>query len=71
MLSNFIKGSLVARGPAAFEDEEELDEADKTALREKVTRRWYHPWALYYTIVLNSIAATIQGWGQVNTFLPP
>lgn len=27
------------RDPAAFEDEEELDEADKTALREEVTRR--------------------------------
>lgn len=43
-----------------------LDEAEKQALREEVTRRWKHPWPLYYTIILNSIAAAIQGWDQVR-----
>ena len=65
-LPYLVKGALVARDPAAFEDEGELDAGDKAALREEVTRRWHQPRALYYTIVLNSIAAAIQGWDQVS-----
>lgn len=60
------KGAIVAQNPAKFEDEIEIDEADKLALREEVTRRWHHPKPLYYTIILNSIAAAIQGWDQVS-----
>jgi len=29
--------------------------------------RWRQPWALYMTIVLNSIAAAIQGWDQTGS----
>ncbi|KAK1478476.1 hypothetical protein CCUS01_04821 [Colletotrichum cuscutae] len=60
------KGALVAQNPALFESIEELDEAERDALRQEVTHRWKHPWALYYTIILNSIAAAIQGWDQVS-----
>ncbi len=60
------KGALVAQNPAAFETIPELDEAEKEVLREEVTHRWKHPWALYYTVILNSIAAAIQGWDQVG-----
>jgi hypothetical protein len=35
-------------------------------LREEVTHRWKHPRILYYTIILNSIAAAIQGWDQTG-----
>ena len=58
------KGALVAQSPRSFEEILELDEADKQVLREEVTHRWRHPWTLYFTIVLNSIAAAIQGWDQ-------
>ncbi|OHE92134.1 hypothetical protein CORC01_12589, partial [Colletotrichum orchidophilum] len=58
------KGALVAQNPALFESIEELDEGERDALRQEVTHRWKHPWALYYTIILNSIAAAIQGWDQ-------
>ena len=44
-----------------FENIAELDETERKSLREEVTRRWRHAWALYYTIILNSIAAAIQG----------
>jgi hypothetical protein len=37
-------------------------------LREEVTHRWKHPWALYFTIILNSIAAAIQGWDQEGAY---
>ncbi|KAF9871797.1 sugar transporter [Colletotrichum karsti] len=61
------KGALVAQNPALFETLDELDEGEKTALREEVTHRWKHPWPLYYTIILNSIAAAIQGWDQTGS----
>ncbi|KAH6603290.1 sugar transporter [Trichoderma cornu-damae] len=61
------KGALVAQNPAAFESLDELDEDEKQALREEVTHRWKHPWALYYTVGLCSIAAAIQGWDQTGS----
>jgi len=66
ILPLLTKGALVAQDPALFETLPELDDADKLSLREEVTRRWHHPRALYYTIILNSIAAAIQGWDQVR-----
>ena len=63
------KGALVAQDPAGFEDLEDIDEEEKEWLRKEVTHRWTHPWPLYYTIVLNSIAAAIQGWDQVSLFV--
>lgn len=62
------KAALVAQSPADLENIPELDEDDRACLREEVTRRWTHPWALYVTIVLNSIAAAIQGWDQTGTY---
>jgi hypothetical protein len=61
------KGALVAQNPALFESLEDIDEGEKQALREEVTNRWKHPWPLYYTIILNSIAAAIQGWDQTGS----
>ncbi|WYZ35809.1 hypothetical protein EsH8_X_000456 [Colletotrichum jinshuiense] len=61
------KGALVAQNPALFETIEGLDDSEKQALREEITHRWKHPWPLYYTIILNSIAAAIQGWDQTGS----
>ncbi|KAM3544360.1 hypothetical protein ARSEF1564_002739 [Beauveria bassiana] len=61
------KGALVAQSPAGFEELGDLDEDDKEALRREVTHRWSHPWSLYFTIGLNSIAAAIQGWDQTGS----
>lgn len=61
------KGALVAQNPASFETLSELDEDEKIALRQEVTHRWKHPKPLYYTILLNSIAAAIQGWDQTGS----
>lgn len=58
------KGALVAQSPADFENIPDLDETDRQHLREEVTHRWRHPWTLYYVIILNSVAAAIQGWDQ-------
>lgn len=61
------KGALVAQAPAAIDDIEELDEADRTTLREEITHRFRLPKILYATIILNSIAAAIQGWDQTGS----
>jgi len=61
------KGALAARSPHAIERIPELDEDDRRALREEVTHRWKHPKILYFTIILNSIAAAIQGWDQTGS----
>lgn len=60
------KGALAAQKPTEIDSISELNADDRVILHEEVTRRWKHPWALYYTIVLNSIAAAIQGWDQTG-----
>ncbi|OCK79526.1 MFS transporter [Lepidopterella palustris CBS 459.81] len=61
------KGALVAQSPLGIDDIAELDDADRLALREEQTHRWKHPRILYFTIILNSIAAAIQGWDQTGS----
>lgn len=61
------KGALVAQAPDQYDSMPELDDAEKQNLREEVTRRWKHPAILYFTIILNSIAAAIQGWDQTGS----
>jgi hypothetical protein len=62
-----IKGALVAQSPALFEELEDLDENDRTAIREEITNRFKLPRTLYFTIILNSVAAAIQGWDQTGS----
>ncbi|KAJ7291220.1 hypothetical protein C8J57DRAFT_1429735 [Mycena rebaudengoi] len=62
------KGALVAQNPSGFEKLEILDDAD---------REWSHPRALYYSIILCSVAAACafkaltvyitRGWDQTGS----
>lgn len=61
------KGALAAQSPHLIDEIDELDDADRTVLREEVTHRWKLPRILYITIILNSIAAAIQGWDQTGS----
>ncbi|EXJ64595.1 hypothetical protein A1O7_00932 [Cladophialophora yegresii CBS 114405] len=61
------KGALVAQSPHAIEHISELDEPERQLLRDEVTHRWRHPKMLYFTIILNSIAAAVQGWDQTGS----
>jgi hypothetical protein len=63
------KGALIAQNPEIFERIPELDAEDRSALRVEAKNRWSHPIMLYFTIVLNSIAAAIQGWDQTGRCL--
>ena len=61
------KGALVAQNPGGYETIEEIDNDDRDALRHEATKRWSHTKLLYFTIILNSIAAAIQGWDQTGS----
>ncbi|KAL8879056.1 MAG: hypothetical protein Q9192_008313, partial [Flavoplaca navasiana] len=61
------KGALVAQDPPAFESVELLDEVEKGALRNEVLHKWRQPWPLYFTVILCSIGAAVQGWDQTGS----
>ena len=61
------KGALVAQNPPAFESVAELDEEEKDALRNEVLHKWRQPGALYFTVILCSIGAAVQGWDQTGS----
>jgi len=61
------KGALVAQNPGGIESIAELNEEERHVLRNEIQHRWRHPRQLYFTIILNSIAAAIQGWDQTGS----
>ncbi|KAI9836230.1 MAG: hypothetical protein M1819_001567 [Sarea resinae] len=61
------KGALIAQDPPAFETLEELDDEERLVLREEVTHKWRQPTALYFTVILCSIGAAVQGWDQTGS----
>ncbi|TAQ86026.1 hypothetical protein B7494_g5655 [Chlorociboria aeruginascens] len=66
ILPILTKGALVAQNPHYADRIVELDDNDRRVLEEENTHRWKHPRILYVTIILNSIAAAIQGWDQTG-----
>jgi hypothetical protein len=65
------KGALVAQSPHEIDHIDELDDEDRRVLRGEISHKWRHPKMLYFTIVLNSIAAAIQGWDQTGNLWGP
>ena len=61
------KGALVAQDPPAFEQIAELDEIERDALRNEVLHKWRQPKSLYFTVILCSIGAAVQGWDQTGS----
>jgi hypothetical protein len=66
ILPTLRKGTLAGQDPIAASTSAMLSGQDLDVLHVEATRRWHQPWALYYTIILNSIAAAIQGWDQTG-----
>ncbi|KAJ5467644.1 Major facilitator superfamily domaingeneral substrate transporter [Penicillium sp. IBT 31633x] len=67
ILPELKKGALVARDPEEFETVPDITEAEIAALRDEVLHKWRQPKALYFTIVLCSIGAAVQGWDQTGS----
>lgn len=63
----FTKGALIAQYPDQYEEIDELDDDDRAALLSEKEHRWSHPKSLYFTIILNSLSAAIQGWDQTGS----
>ncbi len=61
------KGALVAQDPPAFEQITELDDFERDALRNEVLHKWRQPIALYFTVILCSVGAAVQGWDQTGS----
>jgi len=61
------KGALVAQDPPAFEQIDELDDVERDALRNEVLHKWRQPVALYFTVILCSVGAAVQGWDQTGS----
>jgi hypothetical protein len=58
---------MVAKDPPAFESVEGLTEGEKEAIRNEVLHKWRQPKALFFTIILCSIGAAVQGWDQTGS----
>ena len=58
------RGAMVAQDPPSFEQVAELEEHERDALRNEVLHKWRQPWSLYFTVILCSIGAAVQGWDQ-------
>jgi hypothetical protein len=67
---NLIKGALVSQSPHHIDQIHELNDEDRRVLHEEITHKWKHPRILYVTIILNSVAAAIQGWDQTGRIFP-
>lgn len=63
----FQRAALVAQNPPAFETIAELEETEKEALRNEVVHKWRQPWSLYFTVILCSVGAAVQGWDQTGS----
>ncbi|KJA27733.1 hypothetical protein HYPSUDRAFT_34863 [Hypholoma sublateritium FD-334 SS-4] len=67
ILAYLRKGALLAQNPGAVEDIPELDDSDREVIRREKTHKWNQPAALYFTVILCSLAAAVQGWDQTGS----
>ncbi|KEF52043.1 uncharacterized protein A1O9_12033 [Exophiala aquamarina CBS 119918] len=67
LLPQLRTGALAAQNPFTFETMPEFNEEELELLRHEITNKWRQPRILYFTILLNSIAAAIQGWDQTGS----
>lgn len=61
------KGALVAKDPANFEALEILSDEEREALRLEAAYKWRHPIKLYFTVIICSVGAAVQGWDQTGS----
>lgn len=62
-----VRGALVAKDPPAFESVAGLTDDEKEAIRNEVLHKWRQPRSLYFTIILCSVGAAVQGWDQTGS----
>ena len=65
-LENLKKGALIAQDPSNYENLDIISEEEKDWLRYEADHKWKHPIKLYFTVILCSIGAAVQGWDQTG-----
>ncbi|KAI6019317.1 hypothetical protein PISMIDRAFT_100070 [Pisolithus microcarpus 441] len=58
------KGALVAQNADAYKQHDMFTDEDRKFLEEEVTHKWRQTGTLYYTVVLSSLAAAVQGMDE-------
>ncbi|EDN02138.1 hypothetical protein HCAG_00002 [Histoplasma mississippiense (nom. inval.)] len=66
-LPTLQRGALVAKDPANFENVEGITPDEVEVLRNEVLHKWRQPKPLFFTIILCSIGAAVQGWDQTGS----
>ena len=56
-----VKGALVSRDPTNFAHVSGITEEEKTAIANEVLHKWRQPRVLYFTVILCSFGAVVQG----------
>lgn len=62
-----VKGALISRDPTNFANVPGMTEEEKTAVANEVLHKWRQPKVLYFTIILCSVGAAVQGWDQTGS----
>ncbi|KAL5523634.1 hypothetical protein ACEPAG_7807 [Sanghuangporus baumii] len=60
-------GAIAAQNPLDFETQKGLTDEERDVLRYEITHKWKQPRVLYFTIILCSIGAAVQGWDQTGS----
>ncbi|KAL9622300.1 MAG: hypothetical protein Q9160_003311 [Pyrenula sp. 1 TL-2023] len=63
-LESFKKGALIAQSPNTALDLTELSDEDKRLIEREHTHKWSQPFALYWLVVMCSLAAAVQGMDE-------
>lgn len=67
-LTDYLKrGALVAQNPSRWDEVESLTTEERGYLQQEHDHKWRHPTALYFTIIVCSIGAAVQGWDQTGS----
>ncbi|KAF3931898.1 hypothetical protein ABW20_dc0100007 [Dactylellina cionopaga] len=61
------KGALIAQDPANYEQVAELDDEERQVLKDEAEHIYKQPWALYFSVIVCSIGAAVQGWDQTGS----
>jgi hypothetical protein len=60
------KGALVLQGETPLQQIPHITEKETQALQYETERKWRQPKTLYFTILVCSIGAVVQGWAQTS-----
>ncbi|KAL3479274.1 hypothetical protein BJX99DRAFT_222811 [Aspergillus californicus] len=67
IISDLRKGALIARDPESFTSVPGITTDDIEVIQDETNHKWRQPKSLYFTIILCSIGAAVQGWDQTGS----